>query len=69
MSSGVIQGFKNILNTQKLLKLHFNTVAWYIIHEVLNFKQEIFQYLLKNAFISFSLFYVSKYFISEEEGE
>ena len=72
---GGYPGFKNILNTQKLLKLHFNSVAWYIIHKVLNFNQEIFQFMLKNTFVflftlSFLyLIYVSSYFISEEEEE
>ena len=55
VSSGVILGFKNILNTQKLLKLHFNTVAWNIIRKVLNFKQEIFQ---NNMFKERSYFFL-----------
>ena len=52
---GGYPGFKNILNTQKLLKLHFNTVAWYIIRKVLNFKQEIFQ---NNMFKERSYFFL-----------
>ena len=63
---GGYPGFKNILNTQKLLKLHFNAVAWYIIHKVLNINQEIFQFNVKKTFV-FSLYF--KYIILEEEEE
>ena len=59
VSSGVILGFKNILNTQKLLKLHFNTVAWYIIQKVLNFKQEIFQ----KKYVGRTRLFLSRYFM------
>ena len=68
---GGYPGFKNILNTQKLLKLHFNSVAWYIIHKVLNFNKEIFQFMLKKHLCFFSSIYhlCFKYFVLEEEEE